>query len=146
MTSKNSVGLTSNTLYFKGSNSDFGYTSNSSGTTTGTLTGITATGNVGIYRIKGSGKFYLADPASQTKWQENTVLRVALTTGDDDYSGSINNPIYSSHKPMLRNAIVDISGVGATNKYVYPLLAGSEPTIGGLSSRKVCTISFAPAT
>lgn len=146
VTSKNSVGLTSNTLYFKGSNNDFDYTSNSSGTTTGTLTGITATGNVGIYRIKGSGKFYLADPKKQTEWTENAVLRVALTTGDGDYSESIDNPIYSSHKPMLRNAIVGISGVGATNKYVYPLLAGSKPTIGDLTSRKVGMITFATKT
>ena len=130
-----SVGTNTGTKYFQGFAKG-----------NGALSGIDIAGNVAIYSIIGDGKFYLADPDGQTLWRESTKVRVVLSTGNtEDSNLSINNPIYTTHIPKLRNDIITkISDVEATDKYVYPLLAGSQATIPAVTtnSGNVSKISF----
>lgn len=126
-----SVGNKANPKYFQGFAKENGKLSN-----------IDIAGNVAIYSISGDGKFYLADPDGQTLWRESTKVRVVLSTGNtEDSNLSIKNPIYTTHIPKLREKISDVT---ATDKYVYPLLAGSKATIPAVTtnSGNVSKISF----
>ncbi len=109
----NSVGTNTNTKYYKGNN----------GTA---LKNLSEDGNVAIYTMT-QGQFYIADTTAQTKWRENKTLRVVLDTNYNDSISSIKNPIYTTHKPQLREAIA--SGLSASDKYVYPLLQGYKASI-----------------
>ena len=128
-----SVGTATSSKYFRGYNSDFSYTDDK-GTTTGGLTvnnktsTLATSGRVAIYRLS-TGSFYLADPKSQTLWRESNMVRVVLSATNTETISSINNPLYTTHIPRLRNSIVGIANVTTANKYAYPLLAGSRPSI-----------------
>ena len=163
-----SVGTATSSKYFRGYNSDFNYT-DTIGTTTGDLTWGTRTntsnptGRVAIYRFKegtnGNARFYLADPNAQTLWRESQMVRVVVGTRseggkyyNEPYTGTINNPLYTTHIPMLRNDIVNISNVTEEDKYVYPLLQGYKAELAydlfadGVRYGNVVTISFNAAT
>ena len=145
-----SVGANTNSRYFKGYNSDFNYT-DKTGTDTGALTINTRTltwnpsGRVAIYRFEdgtnANARFYLANPTTQTLWRESQKVRVVLDTNNKETITSINNPIYTTHIPQWREKI---SNVEETDKYVYPLLAGSKATIPAITtnSGNVSEISF----
>lgn len=150
-----SVGTATSSKYFRGYNSDFNYT-DTTGTDTGYLTINTRTstwnptGRVAIYRLS-TGSFYLADPKSQTLWRESQKARVVLSATNTEIKSSIKNPLYTTHIPMLRNSIVGIADVTTANKYVYPLLAGSRPSIPAattlsITNGNVAVISFNAAT
>lgn len=146
-----SVGTATSSKYFRGYNSDFNYT-DTTGTDTGYLTINTRTstwnpsGRVAIYRLS-TGSFYLADPNSQTLWRESNMVRVVLSATNTEGISSIKNPLYTTHIPRLRNSIVGIANVTTANKYVYPLLAGSRPSIPAvtklsITNGNVAVISF----
>ena len=146
-----SVGTATSSKYFRGYNSDFKY-DDTIGTTTGYLTINTRTstwnpsGRVAIYRLS-TGSFYLADPKSQTLWRESQKARVVLSATNTEGISSIKNPLYTTHIPRLRNSIVGIANVTTANKYVYPLLAGSRPSIPAvtklsITNGNVAVISF----
>lgn len=146
-----SVGTATNSKYFIGYNSDFNYTDDK-GTTTGGLTvnkktsTLATSGRVAIYRLS-TGSFYLADPKSQTLWRESQKARVVLSATNTEGISSIKNPLYTTHIPRLRNSIVGIANVTTANKYVYPLLAGSRPSIPAvtklsITNGNVAVISF----
>lgn len=149
-----SVGTATSSKYFRGYNSDFKY-DDTIGTTTGYLTINTRTstwnpsGRVAIYRLS-TGSFYLADPNAQTLWRESNMVRVVLSATNTEEISSIKNPLYTTHIPRLRNSIVGIANVTTANKYVYPLLAGSRPSIPAVTkliiNGNVVTISFNAAT
>ena len=149
-----SVGTATSSKYFRGYNSDFKY-DDTIGTTTGYLTINTRTstwnpsGRVAIYRLS-TGSFYLADPNAQTLWRESQKARVVLSATNTETISSIKNPLYTTHIPRLRNSIVGIANVTTANKYVYPLLAGSRPSIPAVTkliiNGNVVTISFNAAT
>ena len=146
-----SVGTATNSKYFIGYNSDFNYT-DTIGTTTGGLTvnkktsTLATSGRVAIYRLS-TGSFYLADPNAQTLWRESQKARVVLSATNTEGISSIKNPLYTTHIPRLRNSIVGIANVTTANKYVYPLLAGSRPSIPAvtklsITNGNVAVISF----
>ena len=146
-----SVGANTNSRYFKGYNSDFNYT-DTTGTDAGYLTINTRTstwnpsGRVAIYRLS-AGSFYLANPTTQTLWRESTKVRVVLSATNAETISSIKNPLYTTHIPRLRNSIVGIANVTTANKYAYPLLAGSRPSIPAattlsITNGNVAVISF----
>lgn len=146
-----SVGANTNSRYFKGYNSDFNYT-DTTGTDAGYLTINTRTstwnpsGRVAIYRLS-TGSFYLANPTTQTLWRESTKVRVVLSATNAETISSIKNPLYTTHIPRLRNSIVGIANVTTANKYAYPLLAGSRPSIPAattlsITNGNVAVISF----
>lgn len=145
-----SVGTATSSKYFRGYNSDFKY-DDTIGTTTGYLTINTRTstwnpsGRVAIYRLS-TGSFYLADPNAQTLWRESNMVRVVLSATNTEEISSIKNPLYTTHIPRLRNSIVGIANVTTANKYVYPLLAGSRPSIPAVTkliiNGNVAVISF----
>ena len=64
-------------------------------------------------------------------------MRVVL---DESNDAAIKNPIYTTHKPQLREAIA--SGKSASDKYVYPLLQGYKATINETTYK----ITFTKAT
>lgn len=145
----------SNSKYFIGYNSKFDYTGKA-GTSNGALSFGSKTsswnpsGRVAIYRLS-TGSFYLADPNSQTLWRESQKARVVLSTGNKETISSIKNPLYTTHIPRLRNSIVGIDEVTTAYKYVYPLLAGSRPSIPAattlsITNGNVAVISFNAAT
>lgn len=163
-----SVGTATSSKYFRGYNSDFKY-DDTIGTTTGDLTWGTRTdtsnptGRVAIYRFaegtNANARFYLADPKAQTLWRESQMVRVVVTIRSEGgkyynkpYTGTINNPLYTTHIPMLRNDIVNTLNVTAEDKYVYPLLQGYKAKLAydlfadGVRYGNVVTISFNAAT